>query len=190
MFFQLAPDEKIVLSLRRHWFVLMIAVLRVAIFLLLPLIIWFFLPRYFDTSDPVIRGLFWLGSSIFWLFCWAAIAIAWVNYYLDFWVITNQRIISTYQNGLFRREVSELNFARIQDLTVKVGGILKTFIGYGNLEIRTAGTFEIGKELSIFVLADIAKPYEVQNILSKIHHDYVETNTPRTSTNQNLSPSS
>src|SRR4030042_2019978 len=174
-FFELKSDEKIIMTLRRHWFVLMMVVLKLVPLFLLPLIIGPFISPYFVIGEPLMQKSFWLITSLWWLFVWAGMAILWVNYYLDYWVVTNQRVISTYQTGLFRREVSELSFSRIQDLTVTVKGLLKTFINYGNLEIRTAGTFDVNQQdnaTNVFIFRDIPYPYEVQNTLSKIHHDF------------------
>jgi len=179
MFFQLQPDEKIVLTLRRHWFVLTMIFVRVLPLFFVPLVARLVIPYYIDLSAASFASLFWFLSSLWWLFVWAGLAILWVDNYLDFWVITNQRIVSTYQMGLFRREVSELSFSRIQDLTVNVKGILKTFIGYGNLEVRTAGTFEKNENPNIFVLQDIPRPYDVQSTLSRIHLDYSKKTSPR-----------
>lgn len=175
MFFELKPDEKIILSLRRHWLVLTLILFRAIPFFALPFVARPLLLLYFNTNDSLVQRLFWLFSSLWWLFLWAGMAVLWINYYLDYWIVTNQRVISTYQKGLFRREISELSFSRIQDLTVDVKGLLKTFIDYGNVEIRTAGTFDKGQEaqdVNIFIFQDVPKPYEVQNILSKIHHDF------------------
>ncbi|MBI4709315.1 MAG: PH domain-containing protein [Candidatus Portnoybacteria bacterium] len=173
MFFELKPDEKIIATLRRHWLVLSLVILRVLPLLFLPFILKLLLLFVDLPSNPLIDELFWLASSIWWLFVWTGLAVIWINYYLDYWIITNQRIISTYQKGLFRREVSELSFTRIQDITANVGGIIKTFFNYGSLEVRTAGTFETGQESNVFVLEDIPRPYEIQNTLSKIHHDFI-----------------
>jgi len=174
MFFRLKPEEKIIISLRRHWFVLTLVLFRVIILFFLPFLAWFVISFQVDITDPIAKAVFWLISSLWWLFCWAGLAAAWINYYLDYWIVTNQRIISTYQKGLFRREVSELSFSKVQDLTVDVKGIIKTFINYGRLEVRTAGTFEEGQNPNIFVFEDIPKPYEVQNTLSSIHQDFVK----------------
>lgn len=176
MFFILKPNEKIIISLRRHWLVLTFVLLKIMPLFLLPFLAWFFILFNAEFNNLLIRQLFWLISSFWWLFCWAMMAIVWINYYLDLWVITNQRVVSAYQKGLFRREVSELSFSRIQDSTVDVGGIIKTFINYGDLEVRTAGTFESAQETNVFIMQDIPKPYHVQNILSKIHQDFVKTN--------------
>ncbi len=182
MFFELKPDEKVILSLRRHWLVLTGILFRLIPFFALPLAAWYVLAFRFDMSDKLASGVFWLAACLWWLFLWGGLAILWVNYYLDFWIVTNQRVISTYQKGLFRREVSELAFSRIQDLTVDVKGLLKTFVDYGNVEIRTAGTFDQKQEaqdVNIFVFQDVPRPYELQNMLSKLHHDFWETHTDK-----------
>jgi uncharacterized membrane protein YdbT with pleckstrin-like domain len=179
MFFELKEDEKIILTLRRHWFVLTMSLIWFLPAFLAPFIIRFLIPFYFETQNSIFMSFFWLFSSLWWLFSWIALAVTWINLYLDYWIITNQRVVSTYQKGLFRREVSELSFSRIQDLTVSVKGIVKTFLNYGSLEIRTAGTFDTAhepKEENVFILEDIPCPYEIQNTLSRIHHDFVSTN--------------
>lgn len=178
MFFELKQNEKIIICLRRHWFVLTLSLIWFVPAFLAPFGLWLLIPVYLGIQTGLFVSFFWLLSSLWWLFCWAGLAVTWINLYLDYWIITNQRVISTYQKGLFRREVSELSFSRIQDLTVSVKGILKTFINYGSLEIRTAGTFETEhkpKEENVFILEDVPRPYEVQNMLSKIHHDFVNT---------------
>ncbi|MFH0852227.1 MAG: PH domain-containing protein [bacterium] len=174
MFFELKPDEKIVICLRRHWFVLTLVLLRLVPLFILPAIAWFFLSMRFDMSVLFAQKLFWLLSSLWWLFVWGGMAVLWVNYYLDFWVVTNQRIISTSQKALFRREVSELSFSRVQDITVKVKGVIKTFINYGDLEVRTAGTFEAQQDTNVFIFQDIPDPYQTQNLLSGLHRNFFE----------------
>lgn len=180
MFFELKPNEKIITTLRRHWFILVMVLFRLVPLFFLPFLTKISIP-YLDLDSPLPKNLFWLFSSLWWLFLWGGLAVIWVNYYLDYWIVTNQRVISTYQKGLFRREVSELSFSRIQDLTVDIKGILKTFLNYGNLEIRTAGTFGPDQQetINVFVFQDIPDPYQVQNILSKIHHDFVQVSSQR-----------
>jgi len=182
MFLELKPDEKIILSLRRHWLVLSLVVLRLVPLFALPWLAWFFVSMRFNLTDEFTKNLFWLISSLWWLFLWGGMAVLWVNYYLDFWVVTNQRIVSTAQKGLFRREVSELSFSRVQDLTVRVKGVIKTFVNYGDLEVRTAGTFEADHDdtSNVFIFQDIARPYEIQSLLSGIHRDFIkQTPAPR-----------
>ena len=107
--FVLKQDEKVIMVLHRHWLVLSLILLRIIPLFFLPLLIWLVLSRFIsniETPELLVSHSFWLFSSLWWLFLWGGLATLWVNYYLDYWIITNQRLISTYQNGLFRREVS------------------------------------------------------------------------------------
>jgi len=179
--FILKQDEKVILVLHRHWLVLSLVLLRVVPLFFLPLLVWLVLSRFIgtiETPELLVSRSFWLFSSLWWLFLWASLATLWVNYYLDYWIITNQRLISTYQKGLFIREVSELNLTRIQDLSVNVKGVMETFFNFGDLEIRTAGTFDAEQKIdtNIFIFKDISNPYQIQNTLSKIHQDFVKAN--------------
>ena len=84
--------------------------------------------------------------------------VLWSDYYLDLWIITNQRIVDINQKGLFNREVSEFMLDKVQDVTVEIPDMLATFMKYGNLKIQTASdkTFEI-KEIPNF--------YEAKNLI-------------------------
>lgn len=61
-------------------------------------------------------------------------------YTLNTIVITNKRVIKNEQSGFFRYASAELDIAKIQDVSVKVHGILAAILRFGDLEIQTAGT--------------------------------------------------
>jgi hypothetical protein len=176
MFVELKPEEKIIIILRRYWLIILIQLLKIMVLFILPFLAWLAIFTFLDTQNPLFISLFWLGSAFWWLIMWVLLFLVWIDYYLDIWIITNQRIIDVRQKRLFKREVAELTFLRIQDLTIKIRGVLRTFLNFGTLEIRTAGTFESAQENNIFILEDIHKPSEVQNILSQLHQDFLKKN--------------
>ena len=57
------------------------------------------------------------------------------DYYLDVWILTNQRIFDIEQRGLFNRHISVFEINKIQDVNVKIEGIIATFIKYGDVNI-------------------------------------------------------
>lgn len=61
-------------------------------------------------------------------------------YLLNTLLITNKRIIENTQAGLFRHTINELSTDKIQDISVQTFGPLAALLGYGNIEIQTAGT--------------------------------------------------
>ncbi|MEY2703032.1 MAG: hypothetical protein RLY43_1670, partial [Bacteroidota bacterium] len=79
------------------------------------------------------------GYSLWLLVLWVIFFIEWTDYYLDFWIITNRRIIDVEQNGFFHREITSFRFEQIQDITVETRGLIETFFKFGTLQIQTAG---------------------------------------------------
>jgi uncharacterized membrane protein YdbT with pleckstrin-like domain len=95
-----------------------------------------------------------------WLICaWMALFGVWTNYYLDVWTITNKRLISVDQRGLFHRNTGSFRLERLQDINVSVRGILATFLDYGDLQAETAS------EDRDFVARAIPKPQELKALI-------------------------
>lgn len=63
-----------------------------------------------------------------------------VLYYLDVWIVTNDRVVDIEQLGLFSRTISELDLYNIQDATSDVHGFFPTLFNYGVVTIKTAST--------------------------------------------------
>ena len=93
---------------------------------------------------------------------WTLFFLTWIDYYFDVWIITTKRIINIEQRGLFSREISELNFDKIQDVSTEVLGILPTFLNYGDVQIQTAA------EQEKFLFRKIPNPYEVKDLLMNL----------------------
>lgn len=134
-------NEKVVIELREHWF--LVAFQGVCLFGLglLPLIFVyiFFQVITFNISSPqVIIALF---LYIIWLISiWIFFFMELTNYYLDVWIVTNHRIIDVNQEGLFNRDVAMVPLEKIEDIKVTIRGILPTLMHMGNIYIQTAST--------------------------------------------------
>jgi membrane protein YdbS with pleckstrin-like domain len=57
-------------------------------------------------------------------------------------IFTNVHLVEVEQFGLFGRTVSQVSFARVQDVTGTRSGILATILNYGDVEIQSAGEQE------------------------------------------------
>ena len=86
-----------------------------------------------------------------------------VDYRLDTWIITNERIIDMQQLGLFDRVISELNINKVQDVTAEVHGQIQTFLDYGNVYIQTAGVQER------FIFYSVPHPEEVARLIIQVN---------------------
>ena len=148
------PDEHLVHYLRRHIITLIPLILGYLLLISAPFVAIWYVNVYQPTLlDHRIMGpVLVLGGSAFFLFAWLFLFQAFMDYYLDIWIVTSRRILSIEQTGLFSRTVSELRLYRIQDVTATITGPLHTIFGYGDVEIQTAG------EKLHFTFEDIPSP--------------------------------
>ncbi|OGZ95886.1 MAG: hypothetical protein A2847_01910 [Candidatus Sungbacteria bacterium RIFCSPHIGHO2_01_FULL_50_25] len=136
----LYENEKILIIVWKHWFVMLRTLLLFLGILLFPVVVMLFLP-YAERFFP--PELFRPATNFFLVLYFALLAAflfhEWIDYFLDTWIITTKRIIDVEQHGLFSREVSEIPLSRVQDITIEVHGIIETLLGFGTIRIQTAG---------------------------------------------------
>jgi hypothetical protein len=166
----LQQGEFITRSVRKHWFVLLISLIPFAFLAYLPTL---FLPfLHFITTMVPHSGqvtTFVIGNNplvhliygLWLIMLWSAAFNTITRYYLNQWIITNTRIIEIHQYGYFSREVSSLLLVRVQDVSSDVEGLFGTLLGYGRLEVQSAG------EQEHFIMDDIAGPQGLRDLIMK-----------------------
>jgi uncharacterized membrane protein YdbT with pleckstrin-like domain len=168
------PDEKVIKVLRRDFFILIKKILFFLLLLILPLILAYLVATSIYPEilfGQVSYPLFALLISFFYLFIWVFFFFSFIDYYLDVWIITNERIFNIEQEGFFSRTISEQRLYRIQDVTSEVEGFFPTVFKYGNVYIQTAGAKER------FFFHEIPNPDKVRDTviklaeISKKHHN-------------------
>ena len=82
-------------------------------------------------------------------------------YSMDIWIVTNQRIIDSYQQGFFNRSVSEVGLENIQDISIKIVGAIPTAFNYGDIEVQSAAAVDR------FNFDHIPDPQGVKDVISK-----------------------
>ena len=136
----LKENERILMTLHKHWLVIVGRVIFIFILGAAPFLVPLFTDELSRMIDPASVGpLLIFISALYWLALLLLFFIEWLNYWLDAWIITDLRIIDIEQKGLFHREASEFVISRVQDVTTTVPGMLATFFKFGNLTIQTAG---------------------------------------------------
>lgn len=134
------PDETVRAATHRHWIFFLPDTLIFAILTLLPIAILIALSAAdLAPFDYPARNYTVIFTSLWYLSIITGYYIRWLDYYLDLAVITNQRVVDIDQHGLFRRNVAELEYEEVQDVTVTKNGILPTLLNFGHVEIQTAG---------------------------------------------------
>lgn len=163
---KLEEEEEILLIVRRHWFVLFSKVFGVVFLGILPIVVLLVAGQVsiteglFDAlaatygSELLYFGALWL------LFCWMMLAQLWTDHYLDIWVVTDRRIISIDQIGLFIRSIGSFRLERLQDMNVVIPGLLATLLDYGTVEAQTASGSE-----SEFTVHGVPKPREIKSLI-------------------------
>lgn len=155
-------NEHVVLFLRRHWISLVSISIAFLFLTLIPLtIIYIFWPIIqIWNAHPLVGPLLGVLASVYILSLWLFAFLEFTDYYLDTWIVTNERIINIEQHGLFHRTASELDLAAVQDTTAEIRGIVQTMLGYGNVFVQTAG------EKGRFHFKNIGEPERVKEIVN------------------------
>lgn len=156
---KLEPNEKQILMVRRHWFVLAKPFVFFMLALILPTMVLSAAPSLFPAlSAPNYEPALNFFLTLYFMGLFLFLFIFWVNYYLDVWIVTTQRLIDIEQKGLFSREIAEMRLSRIENVTVEVSGFIQTMLGFGDIKVETAG-------ISKFIIKDAPRYYEVKNAL-------------------------
>lgn len=164
--FELEPGEHIVKQVRKHWFLFLTELLPYAILAIIP----FALPKLlvlappmaayatlFDYHEPLTRAALGVWLLISWTAAWGAFT----KYFLNVWVLTNQRIVTIKQRRFFNREVSSLLLTRVQDVTTNVAGVLSSLLGIGDIKVQSAGA-----DIE-FTMRGIPRPEQMRDLILK-----------------------
>lgn len=166
---KLHPNEIVERSVRRHWYVFATGTVSLGLTALLPTITYIILLAIgYVELNSVTLGFFLFFSSAWIFVIWMIFSVLYTNYFLDVWIITNMRIIDIEQHGLFIRETSEYRLDRIQDITVRVGGVLGTYFHFGDIDIQTAG-----ESSDKFTIRNAARPNEVKDTIVQLQNGLI-----------------
>ncbi len=134
--------EKIVFVLHRHAITFIPIIFLFLILLAVPIIVYFLIeslyPSLLETAPLFQLGI--LLGSIYYLSIYLFFYVQFIDFYLDIWIVTNDRIVDIEQHNLFHRTITELDLFRIQDVTTEVHGIFPTLFNYGNVTVKTASS--------------------------------------------------
>ena len=162
--FELEPGEHVVLQVRKHWLLFIASFLPYAILAIIPFVIPNVLTlappmaayaAFFDYTTPIMRAALGVLLHVVWTSAWGSFT----RYFLNVWVLTNQRIVNIKQRRYFSREVSGLFLSRVQDVTTDVTGVLYSLIGIGDIKVQTAG------EEQEFVMRGIPRPEQMRDVI-------------------------
>jgi uncharacterized membrane protein YdbT with pleckstrin-like domain len=150
-------DEKIVLLLRRHQISNFLWIFLAILMVFAPLVI-----RLFPFLNFLPARYRTMTLFLWYLFIFAYVLENYLCWYFGVNIITDERIVDIDFFSLIYKEVSHCKIDQIQDITFRMGGLLRTIFNFGDVVIQTAG------EVPFFELSSVPNPALVVQKLNEL----------------------
>jgi hypothetical protein len=156
-FINQAPNEKVVLIVRRHPITNIGWVLGAAAIAFLPSVLrvvplFSFLP----TSYQMIINL------IFYLLSLTVVLQGFLSWFFSVNILTDKRVIDVDFVNLIYRKISDAEISHIEDATVTMGSVVRTLFDYSDVQIQTAA------EIEEIEFQAVPHPDKIAKILSEL----------------------
>lgn len=157
-----SPGETVLLLLRKHWITNIVWIFTSIVFIITPII--FFpvliininLGQY--ISMPAISFI-----SIFWyLITFTYIFINFLLWSFNVWIVTDERIVDIVFINLLNKKYAETRIAKIEDITMRTGGFIRSVFDFGDVYVQTAA-----KE-AVFLFSAVPHPEKVVRIINEL----------------------
>lgn len=127
------PEEKVVLFLRKHPITNLKWIIAAFVMIIFPAFA-SILP-IFDSIPANYTLLLWAS--------WYMITLSYIfenflNWFFSVNIVTDERLFDVDFYNLIYRKITDANIDQIQDVTVQIGGGLRTMFNYGDVIIQTA----------------------------------------------------
>lgn len=132
-------SEQIILLLRKHgitnlsWLILSFLLVLVPLFLFPFLTRQNFLPLEFGNLKNGILLVWYLFTSTYFF-------VNFLLWYFTVSIITNERIIDVDFINIMHKEFSATSLEKVEDVSMKRGGLISALFDYGDVFVQTAGT--------------------------------------------------
>ena len=158
------PGEKIVFQMRSHWILFAAELLLLIVLATLPVGLYVVFQGVWPSLliGTISKPILVLMTSAYYLMLWLFFITKFIDYYLDVYLVTSDRVLDVSQQGMFARTVSELDLARVQDVTSEVKGVLRSLMNFGNVYIQTAA------EKERFIFEDVKSPDVIRKRLLEL----------------------
>lgn len=156
--------EKVVYILRRHGITFFPYLAIFIAILLIPVAVYIlFASAFTDTmQNPNTYTLMIIVASAYYLSTFLFFYSFFVEFYLDAWIITNDRLVDVHQISLFARTVAEVDLYQIQDVSSEVHGFFPTVFNYGNIYLQTAGP------IPKFIIHNVHRPDKLREAIIEL----------------------
>lgn len=156
--------EKVVFVLRRHSITFIPYIAMFVVLLVIPIGVYAMFAIAFENlmQNPIFVPAAILAASAYFLSILLFFYSSFVEFYLDTWIITNDRLVDVRQISLFARTISEVDLYQIQDVTTEVKGFFPSIFNYGNIYLQTAGP------VPKFILYNVPNPDQLRQAIIEL----------------------
>jgi len=162
------PDDKIVVFAKKHW-IKYALIIGICLLLCIPvLVLLISLALNYMTLELSYAIILTFGVSAYLLVALALIFHAFVDYYLDVLIVTEERIIYVRQNGYLFQQVDEVHLQDIEEVGVDLKGIWRSFFNYGNIVIHS------GSDIGVLNIDSVKDPKKIARIIMDLHKEHLE----------------
>ena len=159
-FLNKGPNEQVFLLLRRHPITNFTWLFLVVVMLFAPAALAFFpILSFMPDRFQFIAIVFWYLVTV------AFFLEEFLMWFFNVNIITNERVVDVNFSNLVYRETPEADLDQIQDITVRVGSVIRTVVGYGDVLVQTAS------ETQRIVFEAVPDPDRVAKILRDLREE-------------------
>lgn len=126
-------EEEIILILRKHQITNIPWMLTAVVMLFAPSVL-----GVFPILDFLPERFRFIGVVIWYLITTAFVFEKFLTWYFNVNIITDERVFDVDFAHLTYREMTDANIDQIQDVTVRMGSVIRTVSNYGDVIIQTA----------------------------------------------------
>ncbi len=156
--------EKIVHVLRRHGITFFPYIVIFLAILLIPIAVYYLFTSAFIgiMQNPATLPLIIIVASAYYMSTVLFFYSFFTEFYLDAWIITNDRLVDVRQISLFSRTVAEVDLYQIQDISSEIHGFFPTIFNYGNIYLQTAGP------VPKFIIHNVHRPDKLRETIIEL----------------------
>lgn len=150
-------QEQIILFLRKHGITNIPWIFTSIVMFLTPSFI-----LSFSILEAVPANFRFVFIMIWYLISTAYTLESFLTWFFNVYIITDERIVDVDFYNLTYKEVSDANLDKIEDVTYKMGGVIRTLFNYGDILIQTAA------EITNFEFLAVPYPDKVVKVLQDL----------------------
>lgn len=159
--------DKIVVFAKKHWMKYAL-VIAICLLLIIPIGILIFLLVLNNLAiETFYVEILTFGISAYLLTALALIFHAFVDYYLDALIVTEDRIIYVRQNGYIFQQIDEIHLKDVQEVGVDLKGFWRSFFNYGNIVINS------GSDVGVLIVDSLKEPHKIARTIMDLHQNHI-----------------